>query len=234
MDSGAIVMLCPAGIGDKDRLLANFFVYDLLQASLSRRDTPPAQRRPFHCFVDEMQTIDGASRGNLAALLEQCGKFGLRLHAMVQQPTRLTKTTLDALLTNRSHLLSTAVGAESARILSREWGNAVAPETITSLERYTFLASVTHGGQVSPPFLVRGHEVGELWGEYHQPDGVADLDAAIDLNLSRRSTNDVLADLDTLDQRIADHLNAAAPPAEDQPESTGRSTRSSGLRLVGD
>lgn len=234
MDSGAIVMLCPAGIGDKDRLLANFFVYDLLQASLSRRDTPPAHRRPFHCFVDEMQTIDGASKGNLAGLLEQCGKFGLRLHAMVQQPTRLTKTTLDALLTNRSHLLSTAVGSESARLLSREWGNMVAPETITSLERYTFLASVTHQGQVSPPFLVRGHEVGELWGEHHNPDGVAGLDAAIDVNLGRRSTNDVLADLDTLDQRIADHLNAAAPPAGDPPGSPGRSTRGSGLRLVGD
>ncbi len=81
---------------------------------------------------------------------------------MVQQPTRLTTTTLDALLTNRSHLLSTAVGAESARILSREWGNAVPPETITSLERYTFLASVTHAGQVCPPFLVRGHEVVDI------------------------------------------------------------------------
>ena len=229
MDSGGVVLCCPAGIGDKDRLLANFFIYDLLQASLSRKDTPPAERRPFHTFVDEMQTIDGASKGNLAALLEQCGKFGLRLHAMVQQPTRLTKTTLDALLTNRSHLMSTVVGAESARLLAREWAGRVAPETITSLERYTFVASVTLDGQVSDPFLVRGFEVGELWGQFHQPDGVTGLDAAIDVNLARRSTGEVLADLDTLDERIADHLAgpAAAPAPGARPP-----TRGSGLRLV--
>lgn len=231
MDSGSVVLCCPAGIGDKDRLLANFFIYDLLQASLSRRDiTNPSQRRPFHCFIDEMQTIDGAAKGNLAALLEQCGKFGLRLHAMVQQPTRLTKTTLDALLTNRSHLMSTVVGAESARLLAREWGGRVAPETITSLDRYTFVSSVTLDGQVSDPFLVRGFEVGELWGEYHQPDGVPDLDKAIDVNLARRSTDEVLADLDTLDERIADYLGgSAAVPAADEARPP---TRGSGLRLV--
>ena len=128
MDRGDVVLCCPAGIGDKDRLISNFFVYDLLQAALSRRDTPSAQRRPFHMFIDEMQTIDGAAKGNLAAILEQTGKFGLRLHAMVQQPTRLTRTTLDALLTNRSHLMSTVVGSDSARLLSREWGGRVAPE----------------------------------------------------------------------------------------------------------
>ena len=34
--------------------------------------------RPFFVFLDEVQTYDGASSGNLAALLEQTAKYGIR------------------------------------------------------------------------------------------------------------------------------------------------------------
>src|SRR5207253_10184732 len=71
MDEGKIVVACPAGVGDKDRLVANFMVYGLLQAALSRKDTPAHRRRPFYVFFDEVQTYDGATKGNLAATLEQ-------------------------------------------------------------------------------------------------------------------------------------------------------------------
>jgi hypothetical protein len=47
MDAGKVVLARPAGTGDKDRLVANFLVYDLLQATLSRKDTPPERRRPW-------------------------------------------------------------------------------------------------------------------------------------------------------------------------------------------
>jgi hypothetical protein len=205
MDTGAVVLACPAGTGDKDRLVANFFVYDMFRAAKSRKDTPAERRRPFHAFLDEVQTFDGASRGYLAALLEESGKYGMRLHLMSQQPTRLTKTTLDAVLTNRSHLLSTVVGYESARLLSKEWAGAVTPETITRLEKYTFLASVTLNGEVVPPFLVRGHEVSELF-DAAGDEASAAMEEAIDANVGRRPIRDTLAALDTLDRRIAQHL----------------------------
>jgi hypothetical protein len=44
MDQGAIVLACPAGLGDLDRICASMFCYDLYRAALSRRDTP-AERR---------------------------------------------------------------------------------------------------------------------------------------------------------------------------------------------
>jgi len=215
MDKGLIVLACPAGIGDKDRLIGNFFIFDLLRAGLSRRDTAPDHRRPFHAFVDEMQTIDGASSGNLAAILEQIGKFGVRLHGMVQQPGRLTKTTLGAFLTNRSHLFSTAVMKDSAKVLAEEWRQAVTPGTVQGLARYTHLANVTLDGEVTLPFLVHGFEVPELLGgrpdvypepllgDHYRPDDVHLLDAAIDANLARRPVRETLDDLDTLDDRIA-------------------------------
>lgn len=150
MDEGKIVLACPAGTGDKDRLLAKFLVYDVLQGALSRKETPPDRRRPFYVFFDEVQTYDGASRGNLAALLEQAAKYGVRAFVANQNPERLTPATFDAVTTNRSHLATTAVNARAAAMLSREYGGAVSPATIGALPRYTYLTSVTLGREVSP------------------------------------------------------------------------------------
>jgi hypothetical protein len=234
MDQGLVVLACPAGTGDKDKLISNFFIYDLLQAALSRRDLAPEDRRPFHVFVDEMQAIDGAARGNLAALLEQCGKYGIRLHAMAQQPNRLTKMTLDALLTNRSHLSSTTVGAESARLLSAEWARRVAPETLTQMAKYNFIGSFTLGGAVSPPFAFKGFELSEIWGDVAHPEAVAALDRQIDITTGRRPVAERLMELETLDRRILAFLQGrttrpAPGPGPDGDDGAGRRS----LRLLG-
>lgn len=235
MDEGKIVLACPAGTGDKDRLIANFLVYDLLQAALSRKDTPPEHRRPFYAFFDEVQTYDGASRGNLAALLEQAAKYGVRAFLANQNPERLTPATFDAVTTNRSHLATTTVNARAAQLLSREYGDEVTPRTIAALPKYTYLTSVTLGRNVTPPFHVRGVAVDELWAHCHRPDAIADLDAAVDRTAERRPIRDTAAELDTLDGRILEHLqargrpdgpSAGAPPAHGP---RGKATRASGL-----
>ncbi len=238
MDEGKVVLACPAGNGDKDKLICNFLIYDLLQAALSRRDMAPEDRREFHVFVDEMQTVDGAARGNLAALLEQCGKYGIRLHAMAQQPTRLTKMTLDALLTNRSHLVSTTVGADSARLLAGEWGRKVAPETITQMPKYHFIGSFTIGGAVSAPFAFKGFELSELWGDVARPGAVAALDAQVDRSTGRRPVGERLMELETLDRRILSYLQGGtparrAPEVPPVPDDEGPGGGRRRLRLIG-
>lgn len=226
MDEGNIVLVCPTGSGDKEtRLLANFIIYDVLRAAKSRRMIDPAKRRLFHVFLDELQTIDGASKGNLAAILRETGKYGIRLHAMTQQPTALTSTTLSTFMDNSSHSFSFALGAESTRIVARQWQNAVSEETIASLERFTFGASVTIDGQISRPFLVRGFGVEELFGE-QDPDAAEALQRA---GRGRgRKVSDVLAELDLLDERIVDQLERN----ERGPQGDG--SRPQRLRLVGE
>jgi hypothetical protein len=207
MDQGQIVLACPAGTGDKDRLVANFLVYDLLQAALSRKDLGPDKRRPFYLVLDEVQTFDGASRGNLAALLEQSAKYGVRALLCNQNPERLTPSTFDAVTTNRSHLSATVLNARAARLIAKEWGDMVAPETIGRLERFTYLTSVTLKGQVTPPFLVRGLEVCETWADHcGDAEAIEAMNDTIDRNLRRRPVADTVADLDTLDERILAHL----------------------------
>ncbi|MEX5636677.1 ATP/GTP-binding protein [Parafrankia sp. FMc2] len=210
MDTGKIVLACPSGLDDKDRLIANMLVFDLFRAARSRADiADPAARRPCHAFIDELPAIDGGSRGTLARILEQTRKYGLFLHAATQQPEALTTTTLRAFLTNRSHLFSSAVMEESARLLARNWGGTVTPETIIGLERYTHLAGVTLDGTIHPPFLVRGLTVHQLFGDVHAPDRIGELDAAIDVNLRRRPIAETIADLDGKDDAILRALGSA-------------------------
>ena len=104
MDRGQVVLICPGFGSTRDRLVANFALFDTLHAARSRAELAAGGRRPFHVFLDEAQIYDGASSGTLAALLEQAAKFGVRAMILNQNPERLSAATRDAVLTNRSHL----------------------------------------------------------------------------------------------------------------------------------
>ena len=216
MDAGKIVLACPGSGSTRDRLIANFLVYDVLHAAKTRATLDPARRRPFYVFLDEVQTFDGASSGNLAAMLEQTAKFGIRAFLFNQNPERLTPATLDAITTNRSHLLTSALNARGAALLARELGNEIEPTTITKLRRHTFLASVTLDGGATRPFLVHGVPADELFPDpvEYPPPPVGGTPIA-----------ETLTALDTLDDRIIDHLQrrrAARRPATGARTGTGR------------
>lgn len=211
MDTGMIVLACPGDGSGRDRLMANFLVYDLLHAAKTRASLSPERRRPFYVFLDEVQTYDGATGGNLAALLEQTAKYGIRAFLFNQNPERLTGPTWNAVTTNRSHLLTTALNARGAALLAREFAGAIEPETIPRLERYTFLASATLRGQASPPFLVHGVSADDLHPPSEDAGRLAALAAAIDRTSARQPVAETLAALDRHDERIAEHLHAARP-----------------------
>jgi hypothetical protein len=206
MDNGQIVLACPGSGSARDRLVANFLVYDLLHAAKTRASLAPEKRRPFYVFLDEVQTYDGASSGNLAALLEQTAKYGVRAFLFNQNPERLTPATLNAVTTNRSHLHTTALNSKAAALLTREWGGAVDPEVITRLRRYTYLASVTLDTEISAPFLVHGVPADELFADDHHPDQLVALDEAIDRNTERRPITETLDALADHDRNIINYL----------------------------
>ena len=125
MDRGQIVLVCPGSGSGRDRLIANFVVFDALHGARSRADVPPEQRSEFYIWLDEVQIYDGASSGTLAALLEQVAKFGVRALLLNQNPERLSAATRDAVTTNRSHLVTTALNSKGAGLLARELGGEV-------------------------------------------------------------------------------------------------------------
>lgn len=79
-----------------------------------------------------------------------------------QNPERLNPQTLNALTTNRSHLLTSALNSKAAALLTKEWGRRVSPEAVTQLARYRFIAQVTHRGELSRPFGLEGIRVEDV------------------------------------------------------------------------
>jgi hypothetical protein len=226
MDRGQIVLICPGSGSGRDRLIANFVVYDALHGAKSRADVPPERRREFYVWLDEVQIYDGASSGTLAALLEQVAKFGVRALLLNQNPERLTAATRDAVTTNRSHLVTTALNAKAAGLLARELGGEVSAETIGQLPRFHSLASVTLDGEISRPFRLGGVPVEELFPGRCHPEGLPALDATIDGNLGRAPVAETLDLLDRHPREIVKHL--AAPRRRPGRASGGRQTLDTG------
>ncbi len=225
MDDGSIVLVCP-GLGeDKDTLVMGLFLFELHLAARSRRDLAVEDRRPFHAWVDEMQIADRAEGSAvIAQMVQEDRKFGLRLNGLVQQPTSLQRETLSAVLTNRSHLMTSAVGHESAAVLAKEMGGKVEPGVLTHLARYHHLASVTVGGQRSLPFRLGGLYLGDVFGPPASAEELAAMEAVVDRSMRRRPVNDVLGELATLDGRILDALRQRVGPSPSGtlPPSRGR------------
>jgi hypothetical protein len=215
VDHGRIVLWSTAGTGAWATLVNCFVTYDLFRAAMSRRDQRPQARRPFYAFIDELQRVSGTGSGSagesVARALEESRKMGLRLLLMSQQPTRLARPTLEAIFTNRSHLMSHTVGADSAKVLAREWGGQLDPDVLTRLPKYDFVAQVTLDAELSAPFRVRGFDLDELWGQHRNPD-LTPIARAVDTNLRRRPVSELLDELDGLDEAIVEHLVAHAPP----------------------
>lgn len=208
MDERKIVLACPGAGGAKDKLVACLLVFDVLHAAKGRANIPPEHRAPFHLFLDEVQTYDGAAGGNLAALLEQTAKYGVRACLLNQNPERLTKQTLTALTTNRSHLITTALDTHAASLIAREWGADPPASAIIGLPRWRFLAQVTHKGELTRPFMFAGESIEETFADSFRPGAVGDIQPTIDAASGRTSAAETVAALDTLDERIKQYLEA--------------------------
>jgi hypothetical protein len=219
MDRRLIVLACPGSGSTRDRLVANLIVFDLLHAAKGRAALAPSDRPPFWVFLDEVQTYDGAASGNLAALLEQTAKYGIRAFLLNQNPERLTPATLNAVTTNRSHLLATALNARAAGLIAKEWGGQPDPAAITRLPRYRFLCQVTHRGELSRPFQLHGVPADELLAQ--TADRGSEGQSESSAPEPGLSPEDALAHLETLDERILKALTeqrreAARGEAEDE------------------
>lgn len=218
MDTGKIVFVCPSGTGDTDRIVSCLLIFDLFRAGLSRRDVPVADRKDFFAFIDELTAVDGASKGHLAAIAEQLRKFKVKLLAMTQMAQRLSATTRQGLLQNLSILSTTASDVDEAQLVVKRWGKKVQADTVTQLQRYHYVMSVTLDGSATDPFKVRGASVEDLYGDYYRPDDLDKLNKSVDQNLRRRPVRDILADLSKLDGRIRLFLATLPPPHIDQEE----------------
>lgn len=215
MDRGGIILVRLRGTGDMDKLVAALMVYSVLEALLSRRDIPEDRRRPVHVWIDEAQVVDEAVRKMTAALAEQARKFGGRLHLMCQAPQRLSSLTLTAMMTNRSHLITSAVSEKGAKLFASEWGGQVTASTLVRLRKFGFVGQTQLNGQTTEPFRIGSVPLEALWPDhYGDPATDAILDKYIAANTGYLPVVETLDALDTLTEQIRAHFADRQPIAE--------------------
>ncbi|MGH2940077.1 MAG: hypothetical protein ACRDPE_18360 [Solirubrobacterales bacterium] len=204
MDLGLIVLFCSGHGGTRERLTANLALFDTYYSARSRGELAPGDRRLFWPVLDEAQSYDSET---MTAIPEQGAKFGVRGIFINQNPERLRPETLNSLTTNRTHMLVSALNAKAAGLVTKEWAGEPRPEAITRLPRYRFVGQVTHHGELSRPFALGGVRVEDALGP--APAGGRErLEAAMECSGRRRRASDVLAERDTLDERIGHALRS--------------------------
>src|SRR5207249_2551714 len=70
---------------------------------------------------------------------------------------------------------------------------------------------VTLGGEITPPFLVRGIPVTRLWADLRNDAALPALEAAVDQNTMRRPVRETVAKLEELDNQILAHVRGSRP-----------------------
>ncbi|WP_052744419.1 type IV secretory system conjugative DNA transfer family protein [Streptomyces odonnellii] len=218
MDEHKIVLLRCSGTGGGDQIITSLLLFDLFLAGLSREGRDQDGLETQFAFADELTAIDGASRGYLAAILEQLRKYELRLMGLTQMAMRLSEETRQALMQNQSLLSATAADTEEASFVTRRLPG-IAAKTLEQMGKYRYVMSTMLRGERTSPFRVRSVAVHQVLADYHRPDLLHRLTAAIDASLDRQPVGEILARLDGdddgtnpgLDDLLITHLTRPSP-----------------------
>jgi len=151
MDEGRILLvnLAKGELTEQPSRFLGMVVLAALQAALMGRSRRAAgERRPFHLYVDEFQSI--ATRG-FATLLSEGRKYGVGLVLANQFVTQLDRRIADAVLGNAGTLVAFRLGPEDAETLSARVLPGIAPPCLTSLpNRHAYVRPLSDGEACEP------------------------------------------------------------------------------------
>ena len=131
---------------DKANLLGSLLVTQFQLAALSRADIPPAQRKPFHLYVDEYHNF---ATDSFASILSEARKYGLSLTLAAQYTSQTRPEITNAVFGNVGTIMSFRVGESDATLLTRQFGEDIQSSAFSSLANYQ---------AVIKPLTVYGYE----------------------------------------------------------------------------
>lgn len=151
MDEGKIVFLKLAKglLGEEDaNFLGLILAPKILQAALSRQDTPKEKRRPFYFYVDEFQNF---ATPDFAQMLSEARKYNLSLILANQFVSQLDEEVRDAIFGNVGTLMSYRVGVQDASVLQREFDPVFDEGDLTNIgAQNLYVKTVVKGTPVMP------------------------------------------------------------------------------------
>jgi hypothetical protein len=151
MDEGKILIanLAKGALGEEaSALLGALLTTRFMLAAFSRQDTPEAERRPFHLYLDEFQNF--ATESTMSTLSE-AGKYRLGLTLAHQYLAQLPDDIRAALFGNVGTLISFRLGADDAAYLAREFA-PVSTNDLMELPRGRIFLKLQKDGATTFPF----------------------------------------------------------------------------------
>lgn len=153
MNEGKILLanLSQGRLGeDNSALLGAMLITKLQLAAMSRVNLPEEKRRDFYLFVDEFQNFATTS---FIKILSEARKYRLNLVLANQYMAQISQNVQAAILGNTGTLTAFLVGAEDARILSREFGQDYEESDLVGLSNYQMIIKLAISGLTSRPFF---------------------------------------------------------------------------------
>jgi hypothetical protein len=152
MDTGRVFIanLSKGKLGtDKANLLGSLLATQFQLAAMSRTDTPEADRRDFHLFIDEFHNF---TTDSFAAILAEARKYRLCLTLSHQYLDQLSPEVRQAVFGNAGTVLTFRIGNPDAELLAKEFANTFLPSQFVELDRYQIFIRLLDNGVASVPF----------------------------------------------------------------------------------
>lgn len=152
-DGVLLVNLAKGRLGeDSASVLGGLIAATIGLAALSRADSPPETRRPFHVYIDEFQTFTTPSFVNM---LPELRKYSVSLALAHQYLHQLEPDVRHAVLGNVGTLISFRVGPEDAHVLAAEFQPTFSTRDLVNLPNRTFYLKLMIDGAPGKPFSAR-------------------------------------------------------------------------------
>lgn len=154
MDTRGILLadLSKGKIGELNAHLLGLILVARLQAAVLRRARKKrTSREPFYLYVDEFQNF---ATDTFSSMLSESRKYGLGIHLANQYLSQLPDGIRESVFGNVGTLIAFEVGAEDAKMLSREFF-PVSEADLMGLPRYHFYIKLMIDGKTSEAFSGR-------------------------------------------------------------------------------
>jgi len=153
MDEGKILLvnLSQGKIGeDSSALLGAMIITQIQLAAMSRIYIAEEERKDFYLYVDEFQNFATTS---FIKILSEARKYRLCLLVANQYLAQVDPDILSAILGNVGTIVSFAVGAADAGVMSKEFGQVYTEADLTGLSNFQLITRMTIDSINSRPFF---------------------------------------------------------------------------------
>lgn len=153
MNDGKILLanLSQGRLGeDNAALLGAMLITKFQLAAMHRVAMDEEARRDFYLYVDEFQNF---ATGSFIKIMSEARKYRLDIMLANQYMAQIPEEVTKAILGNAGTVMTFAVGAGDADILTKEFAEVFTSQDLISLGKYQIATKMTIDGQVTRPFV---------------------------------------------------------------------------------